>query len=313
MATTIALFEPFRNPVTVSEVRSCLSKLLDVQAECDRLSRKGSTRYNEAELPKLWILTPTASLDVLQGFHAFPDEEKWPTGIYSLGEYLRTAVVVIHKLPKTAETLWLRILGRKGVQQEAIAQLSALPVDEPLRINTLELVYQLQSNLAANREQQELEAEDQELIMAIRPLFQEQLAAAKQEGIQEGIAQGVQQGVQQGQRLIVGNFLQGRWGELSQSVAVMVDPLSALPSTELTRLLLELSQLGSDALAIQQGQRLAVETLLKFYLGELDEQMMPLVDSLLLLSPQQLREVLLKLPSLSRNELLGLLAELLGD
>ncbi|MFB2977010.1 hypothetical protein [Microseira sp. BLCC-F43] len=81
MATTTALFEPFRNPVSVSEVRSCVSKLLDVIAELERRSRRENTRCEEAELPKLWILTPTASEMLLNGFNATPDEENWLEGI----------------------------------------------------------------------------------------------------------------------------------------------------------------------------------------------------------------------------------------
>ena len=115
MATTTALFEPFRNPVTVSEVCSCLSKLLYVRAEVERRSRRENTSFQEAELPKLWILTPTASAELLNGFNTNPDEQNWLRGIYFLGKYLRMAIVVIHQLPETEETLWLRILGRGRV------------------------------------------------------------------------------------------------------------------------------------------------------------------------------------------------------
>ena len=59
----------------------------------------------------------------------------------------------------------------------------------------------LQSNLRTNQ-QQELEREDRELVMAIAPLFQEQLQAAELRGREEG------------QRLILAKFLRGRFGEL---------------------------------------------------------------------------------------------------
>jgi len=52
----------------------------------------------EAELPRLWILSPTASVPLLNGFRAI-DEDNWMIGIYFLGDYLRTAVVAIHQLP----------------------------------------------------------------------------------------------------------------------------------------------------------------------------------------------------------------------
>ncbi|HBY76114.1 MAG TPA: flagellar assembly protein H, partial [Cyanobacteria bacterium UBA11148] len=164
MTETTALFEPFRNPVSVDEVLSCLSKLLEVKAEVERLSRRENTSAIEADLPKLWILTPTASTTLLNGFGATLDQENWCRGIYWLGEYLRTAIVVIHQLPKIPETVWLRILGKGRVQSEEIASLSTMPVDDPFRLLTLELVYQLQSNLAKNQPK-DLEEEDRELIM----------------------------------------------------------------------------------------------------------------------------------------------------
>jgi hypothetical protein len=142
MATTTALFEPFRNPVSISEVRSCASKLLDVIAEVERRGRRENTRSSEAELPKLWILTPTASESLLNGFNATSDEDNWLKGIYFVGQYWRTAIVVIHQLPDTEATLWLRILGRGRVQERAISQLSRLSVENPIRATALELLYQ---------------------------------------------------------------------------------------------------------------------------------------------------------------------------
>ncbi len=331
MATTAALFEPFRNPVTVSEVRSCLSKLLDVTAELERRARRENTRCEEAELPSLWILTPTASETLLNGFNATPDEQNWGKGIYFLGEYLRTAVVVIHQLPETEDTLWLRILGRGRVQERARAhprrfanaQLSALSVDNPVRSVTLELLYQLQSNLAANQEQQ-LEVEDRELVMAIAPLFQQQLEAAEQrgrqegriEGIQQGIERGIQQGREEGQRSIIENFLRVRFGELDALLAVFLAPVSALPATEFTLLLLQLSALTGDEEGIEQARRLLAEKVLRMRFGqlgdtadaELPERIPDLVTNLLALSPEELALLLQQLPQLSDEELLARLS-----
>ena len=323
MATTAALFEPFRNPVTVSEVRSCLSKLLDVTAELERRARRENTRCEEAELPSLWILTPTASETLLNGFNAVPAQQNWPRGIYSLGEYLRTAIVVIHQLPETEETLWLRILGRGRVQERAIAQLSALSVDNPVRSVTLELLYQLQSNLAANQEQQ-LEVEDRELVMAIAPLFQQQLEAAeqrgrqegiqagRQEGIQQGIERGIQQGREEGQRSILENFLRVRFGELDALLAALLVPVSALPATEFTLLLLQLSALTGDSQGIEQARRLLAENVLRMRFGQVGDtadatvrnRIPDLVTNLLALSPEELALLLQQLPQLSDDELL---------
>jgi hypothetical protein len=186
MANTTAIFEPFRNPANVSEICSCLGKLLDVRGELERKFRRENTRYDDGQLPKLWILMPTASKALVDSFNAIPDTENWMQGIYFFGESLRTAIVAIHQLPETPETLWLRILGKGGVQQRAISQLSALAADDPLRIIALELLYRLQSNLVTDAPQ-ELEPEERELIMTIAPLFQQEIQAARQQAREEGL------------------------------------------------------------------------------------------------------------------------------
>jgi hypothetical protein len=140
-ATTPSIFEPFRNAVTSSQIRSCIGKLFDVHADLERQAKRENTRINEADLTKLWILTPTASPLLLEAFKATPDQENWLSGVYLLGEGFKTAIVVIHQLPRTRETLWLRILGKGTVQTQAINELTALPEDNPLRVNALELLY----------------------------------------------------------------------------------------------------------------------------------------------------------------------------
>jgi hypothetical protein len=40
----------------------------------------------------------------------------WLSGVHFLPDALRTAIVAIHQLPQTPETLWLRLLGRGSVQ-----------------------------------------------------------------------------------------------------------------------------------------------------------------------------------------------------
>ncbi|NJK73571.1 MAG: flagellar assembly protein H [Richelia sp. CSU_2_1] len=310
MTATTALFEPFRNPMTVSDFRSCLSKLLDIPAELERQARRDNTRCEEADLPKLWILTPTASETILNGLKASPDEQNWIKGIYFLGEYLRTAIVVIHQLPEIPETLWLRILGRGRVQERAIVQLSNLSIDSPVRAIALELLYRLQSNLAANQEQQ---LEDRELVMTIAPLFQQQLEAAKQEGKQEGI----EQGRAEGQRSILENFLRVRFGELDAILTAFLVPASALPAIEFTLLLLQLSALTVDEQGLEQARRLLAENVWKMRFdrtGDTDEvtrddRINDLVSNLLALPAEELVLLLQQLPQLSDEELRARLSD----
>jgi hypothetical protein len=97
-------------------------------------------------------------------------KENWPSGVYFMEEYLRTGIIALHQLPRTPETLWLRIIGRGNSQKQAIDELENLPRDSQLRATALELFYQLQEHLSFDRN---LQVEDRELVMRLRPLFQE--------------------------------------------------------------------------------------------------------------------------------------------
>ncbi|HEY9875981.1 MAG TPA: hypothetical protein V6D12_21295 [Candidatus Obscuribacterales bacterium] len=222
-----AIFEPFRNAVMPTEVRSCINKLFDVYAGLERQARRDNTRIVEVDLPRLWILTPTASESLLQGFGARLDEDNWGAGVYFLADYLRTAIVVIHQLPRTQETLWLRILGKARVQQQAIDELQALPSEHPLRFAVLELLRSLRTILEVS---QDLEPEDRNLIMRLSPLYEQRLAEA------------TQQGLQQGQRQVVENLLRAKFGALDEQLSAIIEPLLALPPEEFSRLLLQMSR-----------------------------------------------------------------------
>ena len=297
MANTTAIFEPFRNPANVSEICSCLGKLLDVRGELERKFRRENTRYDDGELPKLWIWMPTASKALVDSFNAIPDTENWMQGIYFLGEFLRTAIVAIHQLPETPETLWLRIL-KGGVQQRAISQLSALATDDPLRIIALELLYRLQSNLVTDAPQQ-LEPEERELIMTIAPLFQQEIQAAQQQAREEGL----EQGRQEQQRLILENFLQVRFGELSPKMTVFLSPISKLAAAEFTVLLLAISMLTVDETGREAAVKLLAESVLQMRSPELGDILPTAVTNLLALPVAELTLFVEQLPQLSAEGL----------
>jgi hypothetical protein len=237
-------------------------------------------------------------------------------GIYFLGASLRTAIVAIHQLPETRETLWLRILGKGGVQQRAIAELTALAVDDPLRIIALELLYRLQSNLVTEI-QQELEPEERELIMAIAPLFQEQLEAAQQQGLERGLEQGLERGIEEGlergrqeqKRLILENFLRVRFGELIPKMTVFLSPISKLPAAEFTMLLLGLSMVTVDDAGPESAVKLLAESVLQVRSPELGDLLPTAVTNLLALPIAEMTLCVEQLPQLSADELRQRLGE----
>jgi len=105
LATNSAVFEPFRNAVTPSQIRSCMGKLFDVHVQLERQAKREDKRLSEAQLPLLWILTPTASSALLDGFGFLSiTDENWTSGVYRLAPYLKTGLVAIHQLPRIPET-----------------------------------------------------------------------------------------------------------------------------------------------------------------------------------------------------------------
>jgi hypothetical protein len=336
IAMTVAIIEPFRNPVNSEGIFSCVVKSLNSRTELLRRANREEQRLESFQFPFLWILTPTASEALLNsfGFGISPESEAWGRGVYFLSEVWRVGLIAIHQLPNIPETMWLRMLGRGRVQQEAITELTGLPVDNPLRANALELLYNLQANLQANlATNPEGDEEDKELVMAIAPLFQEQLQAAQQQGIQQGLQQGLQQGreegreegIQQGleqgisqglergrqeqQRLILENFLQVRFGELDPKITAFLSAASTLPAGEFTVMLLSISILTVDEVGQRQAMRLLAENVLGRRGNEWGDILPTVVTNLLELPVEELTLLLEQLPQLSTGELIALLGQ----
>jgi Domain of unknown function (DUF4351) len=218
------VFEPFRNPVNTAEIRSCMSKLYDLHRETVRQAKKDGQKITDAELPILWILTPTLAAPTLTGFGAI-NEVSWGNGVYLLPPLQKTGIIVIHQLSSIPATLWFRLLGKGKVQQQAISEVAALPVDSPYRTDVLKLFGNLRIILEA---QQSRQTEDQELIMQLSPLYLAEIQAAEERG----------------EQAVIMRQLKRRVGELSVQVQ---DRIKSLPVEKLENLgdaLLDFAEMG---------------------------------------------------------------------
>ena len=233
------LFEPYHNPVTLKEVSDCLSKRLAVLEELERESKRRKERLRAGDMPKLWILTPTASPRILEPFsgHLRPD---WGEGVYFLAEGLGSAVVVIHQLPERPETLWVRLLGRGGTRERAVDELEALPSDNPLRSLALQSLYNLSKNLEALPRKSQ---EDRYFIMRLAPLYQQDREQALQEGRAEGLREGRAEGLQEGEAReavkLVLQLLQHRFGEIPPNLSEQIRGLPLEQVEDLAKALLD--------------------------------------------------------------------------
>ncbi|AFZ60609.1 hypothetical protein ACOWPH_20450 [Anabaena sp. PCC 7938] len=197
--------------------------------------------------PNYGFFTPTASVEILESCEGTLDETNWGKGIYFLPKLFKTVVVAIHQLPSTPETLFLRILGRGKVQRQAVEELEALANNSPLLADIIQLVHNLIALLSARQRQaQDIDKDDQELIMKLSEMYQQQLEELKkqerQEGIQEGEKLGLQTGIERERRAMVESILQVRFGEVDSQLATIINPLIAMSREEFTPLLLQLSR-----------------------------------------------------------------------
>ena len=233
MAATSCLFEPFRNPPTEVEIRSCLSKLYTVHGDVLRKAKRSNKTLTETQLPFLWILTPTFSARMIEDFGTNSDESNWLTGVYFLAKSLKAGIIVIHQLPVNEDTLWLRVLGKGGTQKRAVEELVELPERNPFRENLLEILANWRKNLELR---DNLSTEEQEDIMNLSPAYLKQREEWKQEGTLEG------------QLSLIASLLEGRFGTLDSELSSLVEKIAQLPISERTGLLLSLANLSREEL-----------------------------------------------------------------
>ncbi|GCA91783.1 hypothetical protein [Microcystis aeruginosa] len=249
MAATCCLFEPFRNPPSEVEIRSCISKLYAVHGEVLRKAKRTNKTLTEAELPVLWILTPTFSARMIEEVVGIPPsflpeegmKEEWGKGVYFSPSLFKTGIVAIHQLPVNEETLWLRVLGKGGTQKRAVEELVQLPEGNPFQENLLEILANWRKSLELR---DNLSTEEQEEIMNLSPAYLQQREEWKQEGIQEGI----QRGSLEGQLSLITSLLEGRFGPLDAELSGLVEQIAQLPISERTGLLLSLANLSRSEL-----------------------------------------------------------------
>jgi hypothetical protein len=179
LLTRNALIEVFRNPATPLEVRACQSKLSHLEGDLFRKAKRRKQSLTEANLPDLWLIMPTASTEIRDGFGCVPTAI---AGVYEFPVLQRIGLIVVHQLAKTEETLWLRILGRSGEQQRAIEEFTQHSSENGLHASIEELLTDYRANLESRRQ---LTPEDEELIMNLSAAYLKKQQEWKQAGLEQ--------------------------------------------------------------------------------------------------------------------------------
>ena len=252
IAAQLCLIEVFRNAPSLVEIRNCKLKLYLVHGELMRSARREKKSLTEADLPLLWILTPTLSQSMKTSL-GVKQKKEWGEGVYFQPEGEKVALVVIHQLPETTqETLWLRVLGKGGTQKRAIAELLKFKKDEPWVKNIFEILANWRVNV--DRAQNIDSREKEELMMNLSPAYEswleetltkgraEGLREGKVEGLREGRVEGKVEGLREGRMNLVQNLLAVKFGGVDEQLEKVINPMLDLPAEELSRLILTLNR-----------------------------------------------------------------------
>ncbi len=169
------------------------------------------------------------SEEKLEDVNAIKGGEEWGEGVYLLGKTFRTGIIVVHKLPKTPETVWFRTLGRGKVQQEAINEIAALPKDSVYRQKVLELFAVLKVNLENSTDR---DPDEMELLMSLAesPVFVEYMERATAEAIETS------------DRSTVEIMMVDRFGAVDDELSAIIPNIIKLPKSEYVSLVMHMGR-----------------------------------------------------------------------
>ena len=221
-----ALLEPYRSALSDDDVQTCIRKLFMVFAD---LKRENPTVPVTAP-PKLWILAAEVSDRLLKDFKADPNPELGD-GFYEMGKGLQTTIVRLEELPNVPETLWLRLLAKGKIQEDAIEDLLLLPDSDPKRQMALGLLVSWRINIEVA---DQIDVEERQMLMALSQTYLEWEKQTKREGLKLGSELAT--------RSAIGSLLRFKFGSVDDDLEGLMPQLMALDSDDYTRLILESSK-----------------------------------------------------------------------
>ncbi len=112
-------------------------------------------------------------------------------GIYVAPPLLRTCLIVISELPRTRDTLMIRLMGAGRTLREAISDARALPPDAVERRLALPILVRLRLEVPADPAKQT--AQDREFLMSTLNI-EKYLGQIEREGLEKGLQKGRDEG-----------------------------------------------------------------------------------------------------------------------
>ncbi|HEX3474678.1 MAG TPA: DUF4351 domain-containing protein [Kofleriaceae bacterium] len=251
-----SLFEPFHDTPALAKARRCINKQHTWHHELSRRARAAAgAAAVDADLeesaqpavafPALVVISPGRPETVLDAYGC----QAVRPGVYHAVWGLVLRVVVLAELPRTRETLLLRLLGAGRLLREALADLAALPDDawEKTIATPLLVHFQLRNEHATDQEDDmsaEIRAwfEDYQQKLRTEAITEgrkegvtegrkEGVTEGRKEGIKEGITEGrkegikegIREGIREGERSLLLRQLHARFGELPEAAVARIE------------------------------------------------------------------------------------------
>jgi len=220
------LFEPFHDTPSLRKLRRCLNKQHTWHHELERRARTAGAASaktgdkvpgaaDEVPFPALVVIGPGPPSTVLDAYGC----QQMGPGVYHAVWGLALRVVVISELPRTRETLLLRLLGKGRRFGEALMDLAALPDDAWERSIATPLLVHFK--LASSREHATNEEDD--VSAEIRAWFEDYQRKVRNEARSEGRSEGLEEGRIDGERRLLLRLLRARFGELPASAVARLE------------------------------------------------------------------------------------------
>ena len=126
-------------------------------------------------------------------------------------------LVVLRELPRTRETLLLRLMGASDVLREAIAELGRLPIDAWERDVAMPPLLALRIEIP----QDPTDKDEKEYLLSTMELYEQWEQKIESKGVEQGVKKGLEQGVKK----MLPRLYQARFGAPPPTILAAIDAM----------------------------------------------------------------------------------------
>jgi hypothetical protein len=173
----------YHDTPSLDDARASIHKQLSLDLLRLAEARRTKQEHRPA-FPYLWMLSTGRSKTVIDEYALTPMPD-FPTGFYTRRAADALGVVALREVPRTRETLLLRLMSAGAVLEEAIAELLRLPMDAWEREIVLPELVALRIELPQDTK----DDEEREFIMSTQALYEHWKQHYREEGRDEGAKQ----------------------------------------------------------------------------------------------------------------------------